>query len=49
MPVYATIFLIVMLSSIGLPGTNGFVGEFLVLLGAFRAQSGVGRSSRPPA
>jgi NADH-quinone oxidoreductase subunit M len=37
MPVYATIFLIVMLSSIGLPGTNGFVGEFLVLLGAFRA------------
>jgi NADH-quinone oxidoreductase subunit M len=37
MPVYASIFLIVMLSSIGLPGTNGFVGEFLVLLGAFRA------------
>ena len=36
MPVYASIFLIVMLSSIGLPGTNGFVGEFLVLLGAFR-------------
>ena len=32
------IFLIVMLSSIGLPGTNGFVGEFLVLLGAFRHQ-----------
>jgi NADH-quinone oxidoreductase subunit M len=36
MPVYASVFLIVMLSSIGLPGTNGFVGEFLVLLGAFR-------------
>ena len=36
MPVYASIFLVVMLSSIGLPGTNGFVGEFLVLLGAFR-------------
>ena len=35
MPVYSVIFLIVMLSSIGLPGTNGFVGEFLVLLGAF--------------
>jgi len=35
-PVYASIFLVVMLSSIGLPGTNGFVGEFLVLLGAFR-------------
>lgn len=32
MPVFATIFMIVTLSSIGLPGTNGFVGEFLVLL-----------------
>src|SRR5262249_8780802 len=30
-------FLIVTLSSIGLPGLNGFVGEFLILLGAFRA------------
>jgi NADH-quinone oxidoreductase subunit M len=38
LPTYAVIFLIVMLSSIGLPGTNGFVGEFLVLLGAFRAE-----------
>ena len=37
MPVFASVFLIVMLSSIGLPATNGFVGEFLVLLGAFRA------------
>jgi len=37
MPVYAAIFLVVTLSSIGLPGTNGFVGEFLVLLGSFRA------------
>jgi len=36
MPVFSVIFLIVMLSSIGLPGTNGFVGEFLVLLGAFK-------------
>ena len=36
MPVFAAIFLVVMLSSIGLPGTNGFVGEFLVLLGAFQ-------------
>ena len=32
----AAVFLVVMLSSIGLPGTNGFVGEFLVLLGSFR-------------
>jgi NADH-quinone oxidoreductase subunit M len=37
MPVYATIFLIVTLSSIGLPGLNGFVGEFLILLGAFKS------------
>jgi len=35
MPVYATLFMIVTLSSIGLPGLNGFVGEFLVLFGAF--------------
>jgi NADH-quinone oxidoreductase subunit M len=35
MPVYAAIFLIVTLSSIGLPGLNGFVGEFLILLGTF--------------
>ncbi len=39
LPVYAVVFLVVMLASIGLPGTNGFVGEFLVLLGAFRAHA----------
>jgi NADH-quinone oxidoreductase subunit M len=32
-------FLLITLSSIGLPGLNGFVGEFLILLGAFRANS----------
>lgn len=37
MPVYAAIFMVVTLSSIGLPMTNGFVGEFLILLGAFQA------------
>ncbi len=37
MPAYATVFLIVTLSSIGLPGLNGFVGEFWILLGAFKA------------
>ncbi|HEV8479833.1 MAG TPA: NADH-quinone oxidoreductase subunit M [Candidatus Eisenbacteria bacterium] len=37
MPMFAVVFLIIMLSSIALPGTNGFVGEFLILLGAFRA------------
>jgi NADH-quinone oxidoreductase subunit M len=36
MPHLVAVFLIVTLSSIGLPGLNGFVGEFLILLGAFR-------------
>ncbi len=36
MPIFATFFMIVTLSSIGLPGLNGFVGEFLILLGAFK-------------
>ena len=36
MPVFAVIFMIVTLSSIALPGTNGFVGEFMILLGAFQ-------------
>jgi NADH-quinone oxidoreductase subunit M len=36
MPLYATVFVVVSLSSIGLPGLNGFVGEFLILLGAFK-------------
>ncbi|MDO8666644.1 MAG: proton-conducting transporter membrane subunit, partial [Gemmatimonadales bacterium] len=35
-PAFATVLTIVSLSSIGLPGTNGFVGEFLVLLGSFK-------------
>ena len=34
-PIFAGVFTVVMLSSIGLPGLNGFVGEFLILLGAF--------------
>jgi NADH-quinone oxidoreductase subunit M len=38
MPIFATIFMIITLSSIGLPGTNGFVGEFLILLGAFESE-----------
>jgi NADH-quinone oxidoreductase subunit M len=37
MPRLAVFFMIVTLSSIALPGTNGFVGEFLILLGAFRS------------
>ena len=34
-PVFAAAFMVVMLSSIGVPGLNGFVGEFLVLIGSF--------------
>jgi NADH-quinone oxidoreductase subunit M len=34
-PVFAGVFLVVALSSLGLPGLNGFVGEFLILLGTF--------------
>lgn len=34
-PIYAAFFMIFTLASIGLPGTNGFIGEFLILLGTF--------------
>src|SRR6056300_793137 len=39
MPIYATVFMIFMLGSVGLPGTSGFVGEFLVIVGAFKYSS----------
>jgi NADH-quinone oxidoreductase subunit M len=38
MPVYAAVFLIMTLSSIGMPGLNGFIGEFFILQGTFAAQ-----------
>jgi NADH-quinone oxidoreductase subunit M len=38
-PVFAACFMVVALSSIALPGTNGFVGEFLILLGSFRVNA----------
>ncbi|WP_299373853.1 NADH-quinone oxidoreductase subunit M [uncultured Kiloniella sp.] len=41
MPVYALMFMVFMLASVGLPGTGGFVGEFLVLVGAFKANTWV--------
>ena len=41
-PIWSAMFLVVTLSSIGLPGLNGFVGEFLILAGAFRAHPGYG-------
>ncbi|MFQ5580126.1 MAG: NADH-quinone oxidoreductase subunit M [Nitrospiria bacterium] len=37
MPVFAAFFAVTMFSSMGLPGLNGFVGEFLILVGAFEA------------
>jgi NADH-quinone oxidoreductase subunit M len=39
-PVFATVFLIITLSSLGLPGLNNFVGEFLILMGTFRVSPG---------
>ena len=41
LPVFAVAMVVVVLSALGLPGTNGFVGEFLVLLGAFRSYPGL--------
>ncbi len=41
MPRYALVFMVFMLASVGLPGTSGFIGEFLVLVGAFRANTWV--------
>ncbi len=41
MPFYAVTFMIFMLASVGLPGTGGFVGEILVLVGAFKANTWV--------
>lgn len=41
MPAYATVFLFFTMANVGLPGTSGFVGEFLTLMGAFRANTWV--------
>ncbi|WP_186393288.1 MULTISPECIES: NADH-quinone oxidoreductase subunit M [unclassified Pannonibacter] len=41
MPVYAVIFLILTMANVGLPGTSGFVGEILTLMGAFEANTWV--------
>jgi NADH-quinone oxidoreductase subunit M len=42
MPLYAVVFLIFTLANVGLPGTSGFVGEFLTLLGTFKVNTWVG-------
>ncbi len=41
MPLYAVVFLILTMANVALPGTSGFVGEFLTLMGAFRANTWV--------
>ena len=39
MPLYAFVFMIFILGTVGLPGTSGFVGEFLILVGAYQVSS----------
>ncbi len=41
MPVYAFVFMVFTLANVGLPGTSGFVGEFLTLIGTFRVNNWV--------
>jgi NADH-quinone oxidoreductase subunit M len=41
MPKYAFVFMVFMMASVGLPGTSGFVGEFLALVGAFQSNTWV--------
>jgi NADH-quinone oxidoreductase subunit M len=41
MPVYAFAFMVFTLANVGLPGTSGFIGEFLTLLGTFRVNNWV--------
>ena len=45
MPLYAFVFMVFTLANVGLPGTSGFVGEFLSLIGTFKANTG-GRHAR---
>jgi NADH-quinone oxidoreductase subunit M len=42
MPLYAVAFLIFTMANVGLPGTSGFVGEFLTIIGAFKVNTWVG-------
>ena len=41
MPKYAIVFMVFMLASVGLPGTSGFIGEFLILVGVFQSNTWV--------
>ncbi|MEW6741034.1 MAG: NADH-quinone oxidoreductase subunit M [Nitrospirota bacterium] len=42
MPIYSAFFMVFTLASVGLPGTNGFIGEFLIILGGFTASKALG-------
>jgi NADH-quinone oxidoreductase subunit M len=41
MPIYAAVFMVFTMANVGLPGTSGFIGEFLSLVGAFKANTWV--------
>ena len=41
MPLYAVVFMVFTLANVGLPGTSGFVGEFLTLIGTFKVNTWV--------
>ncbi len=47
MPIFGGVFMIMMLSSAGLPGLNGFVGEFLILVGAFTHHDAMAATGLP--
>ena len=47
MPLYAAAFMVFTLANVGLPGTSGFVGEFLTLIGTFRVNTLVAISRHP--
>ena len=49
MPLYAVALMVFTMANVGLPGTSGFVGEFLTMMGAFRSNPMGRRSSRPSA
>ena len=48
MPIYAVIFIIVTMASIGVPGTNAFVGEFMIIMGTYGSQA-LGPNAAPQA
>ena len=47
MPIYAFVFMVFTMANVGLPGTSGFIGEFLTLLGTFQRRTALSRSLQP--